>query len=1640
MKLSCLTLLAVTLSPLTLVADPTITQQPMSLTVLAGSSNSFSVQATGTPTLFYQWQLNGTNLTGSTNSSYSIPYAVATPLYQPTPTYDVLVSNSVGVVTSQVATLTVEVPAYIITQPQSQTVLPGSNATFSVIVTGTPPFSYQWYSNGISLGSAATGTNYTVTNAKFGSPSSFEVVVTNVTGSVTSQVAVLSVRDYSQPVISGSVGNGLLFQCTGPAGAVVNFPIFVSDIYDPAPSFTCTPPLGSMFPIGFTTVTCVATDHFGNTNTAYFQVEVEGQCDAGCIQLNVPADIHTNLTQAPTIPVYFTATAFSTCTGQPYPVVCTPPSGSAFPPGKTVVTCVASADGASITNVGSSVTKTFNVFVGVTNLPIVQTPGVINVCIPTGQTSVAVNYTVQVLDAAGVPVTVTAAPPSGSLFPLGNTIVNVTASDSYGNSTATSFPVIVGTSARVDPDWGFEDPCGLSGWTVTGFQGTNGTILNLQPVTGDLFKVGSGRFPALQAQMQGTIGGDYWNKIFHPVGHKGQRWLCTADNHVYGPPQQGNFNDLVQDTLMGSIVSVDFVITNDCISFLIGGGNDPNNLLVELLVKQAGGTIVIDGANYAVVDSATGNGQETMRRAWFSGLIKGLGLYGQHARIQIVDNSRVGHLNVDDFQFSDSAPPGQTVTIRPAELAYGGVQYPAVVTTDGVTYYDWDSAVWGFADLHTHPMSCLGFGQKLFHGWPDGAVFSPNNGATDFTNGLSNCNPDHGGWGLDNTSGDYWRNVVVDATDGGSDNPHNEGYDPQPLVEFRHWPVFNTITHQQMWYDWMRRAYNGGERVVVALCVNNELLNAVSKGAAGAPIDDASVGELEIQGMKDFVARHSDFMAIAYDPVQLRRIVRSNMLAIVLGSELDDFGNLCQDPGVTTNSPLSAYSKGAVANAIQHLYDEGLRYMFTVHLADNKFGGTGSETAMLDVASKFLNHGAPIEVTGASLSDDVQLWMDNLIPSQAQLDELTLFNSQQVANALAGASVNPAAVSVVSNALAQYQTAMQLSGALNGLTGMGAASGSGILPFLGTLIGANGCPNCLLDSVLNFLGIHDVTQFNNANLLPVGNNYPVYPACDQAPNGVRNVRGLSPLGVFAVQEMMKRGMMLDVDHMSETAVNDTFNIATNVPGGYPLNSGHNGYREMGVQNSENSRSINQLAILQPLGGLLGVGWEDSADGFWTTNFSDIVPTPQYSSSMIANDCAGTSKTWAQEYLYALEKFQGSNVTFGTDADGFIQFPGPRFGPESAYGLIQSDALCEVLLSNSFSKNVNLRGSQIESQNNGVLYTDNVLLTTPAFKGLATDYNQDPLNGSGSFSVNTVNGFQYTGEQADFFAAVNIYHYFQPLVSGGLTEDALKNILGQAQSALSQNYDIVGLGFNVGDNSHRRRIKELALGLLKGINGWGAEDDCLVGWVEPSQQLGIGVYDTVVNNNRPAALNEMFGYHGFCSSGGYWGSGGAEMQLDQLIAVWNDYQKAFGTNTPMTRCQTDFKEWDINFEGVAHYGLIPDFLQDLHNVGLQPQDMSPMFRSAEGFARMWTKSIAGSVAFGPPQFYFIGPDGHGHILISYTQGDSSYILQQNTNPLNPSGWVPATITATVSNPVTTTVAVPLSTCASCPEYYRLVSSP
>ena len=176
---------------------PSITTQPTSQSVTAGSSVSFSVVASGTATLSYQWRKGGTAISGATSATYSIS-SVAT---SDAGSYDVVVSNSEGSVTSSAATLTVTssssgtVPT-ITTQPASLSVTAGGSATFSVVATSSSSLSYQWRKDGSSI-SNATSSSYTIGSVASSDAGSYDVVVTNSTGSTTSSAATLTVTTSS---------------------------------------------------------------------------------------------------------------------------------------------------------------------------------------------------------------------------------------------------------------------------------------------------------------------------------------------------------------------------------------------------------------------------------------------------------------------------------------------------------------------------------------------------------------------------------------------------------------------------------------------------------------------------------------------------------------------------------------------------------------------------------------------------------------------------------------------------------------------------------------------------------------------------------------------------------------------------------------------------------------------------------------------------------------------------------------------------------------------------------------------------------------------------------------------------------------------------------------------------------------------------------------------------------------------------------------------------------------------------------------------------------------------------------------------------------------------------------------------------
>lgn len=1338
----------------------------------------------------------------------------------------------------------------------------------------------------------------------------------------------VTVRDTTPPLIY--TPGPITVPCASVSGAKVEFLVRTDDSCS-VPALITTPPSGSLFPIGSNVVLCVATDGSGNARTSSFPVIVTSEC-ASCVELLSPGStILTEAGEDGTRVVYFSLQATNTCGGKAW-ARSTPPSGSSFPIGKTTVQCQAGAGAAPL------VERSFDVIVRDATPPVIKLPGRIQY--PCGgfsiggQISAEVWYPeIKVHDNVDLSPDLTLTPPTGSSLSLGEHTVVAVASDYSGNRATNTFviEVIMGPKCLIDasappelaPDnWDFE--LGLIGWTKTStpFVGV-GTAFDQQPTYGE--NVVARRIYDTRTLMEDNIGGDYWRDLTYPIGIHGKYSIGTAEKR---PEQADPYGVTQGETPRGALRSKSFLVEHDYISFLMGGSLDPE-VAVQFMVQTTKDHPKAENLGFGwfrVAITQSPSGLEVLQRRWFDvSAFKGL-----RGILRIVDGSTSGHINVDDFRFTPTSPLAQTVRV-------GEQTWPAVVAHQG-GYYDWDAPVWGFADLHTHPMSHLGFRGKVMHGEPDG----------DITVALGDCRCTHGGHGLGNTCGDYVRQLLFDVMDDGGPNPHGDGWNDNEWKRFRNFPVFSTKVHQQMWHEWITRAYHGGLRTMVALCVNSQLLGHVAKGDLAER--DKEVGDMQIDALKEFVARHNDIMEIALDPLQLRAIVRSNKLAIIIGSELDDIGNFAFDPTVSAHEPTDA-AKMKVNAELDRLYAKGLRYIFPAHLIDNKFGGTAIAGDMLNMASKYVNN-EPFEVESADVFQGIDTRLSDMDFTDEVNEILNTLNIVAPALPVLLPALAPVADTLLSEKLGPVPPGTSIGIA----TGLGAA---GVMAALGA-------------PVLEIAGLDSIPQ----KVWPIGGNFPKPP---YATYGHRNKRGLTKLGEHAVKEMMKRGMMIDMDHMSRYMSESVLEMAESVWGGYPLNSGHNSFSELQKEGErgENGRTRDQAARLRALGGIMGVGWENhKGDSFEETYFNKPLLAPEYSSSIIHNSCAGSSRTWAQDYLLALEMFRGGQIGFGTDINGVIMGPSPRFGPQAAFP----------------NEGWGGRHGQIQAQQNGVAYEPKYgrPITSSVFLGKAVDPLDDPWqNARYDF------GYSYTTDQRNFMVAINIF-YWKP----NITDAEIQTIT----HALHDNHsDKEGIGFYV------QALRQSYQG--KPRDGLG--EFWSMGWVVREYRSG---HPEVINQAwmQETPLKDRFA---------------------RLLRVWDEYQKIFGKNIPLKRAETHFKQWDINFEGVAHYGMVPDFLQDLANVGLNARDMSPIFQSSEDFARMWTRCLRGSWNIKHPPLH-IEPkkraDTRGWSLTWF--GESGDRVEETDTLNDPNSWRP--FNGEIQSSKGRYEAIPNAT-SSASRFYRVV---
>lgn len=194
---------------------PVITTQPVGGTNLTATEITFTVVASGTSPLRYQWFINLTNrLIGATNSTLTYTNLGA---FQEG-FYTVVITNVAGAVTSNPVFLDMLVPPLVTSQPTNQVRPVGGTAVFAATATGDPVLRYQWFKNVLEELPGQTNATLILTNLQPTNAGTYQLEVSNDHDTVNTIEALLVVKH--PPVILAGPTNLAL-----PAGGTATFAV-----------------------------------------------------------------------------------------------------------------------------------------------------------------------------------------------------------------------------------------------------------------------------------------------------------------------------------------------------------------------------------------------------------------------------------------------------------------------------------------------------------------------------------------------------------------------------------------------------------------------------------------------------------------------------------------------------------------------------------------------------------------------------------------------------------------------------------------------------------------------------------------------------------------------------------------------------------------------------------------------------------------------------------------------------------------------------------------------------------------------------------------------------------------------------------------------------------------------------------------------------------------------------------------------------------------------------------------------------------------------------------------------------------------------------------------------------------------------
>ena len=1007
----------------------------------------------------------------------------------------------------------------------------------------------------------------------------------------------------------------------------------------------------------------------------------------------------------------------------------------------------------------------------------------------------------------------------------------------------------------INPNLDFENA--TLNWTATG------TAFSNQPIRGHT--ITTNRVLKNMEYAAGGIGGDYWKNMHYPIGFKGNQWIGSGERSG--------------DAATGTLTSQTVKAQGRYLTFLLSGGADISKLYVELQVKKedyesAWGRprnslwgMTPDG--YVRVNRVTPQiNDESMYRYYFDLGAELNNQFSQKAiRICIADEKTGtwGHINVDDFVFKNDLS-------EYLSFMKGGYSMLA----------DKDKPVWGFADTHAHWINHVGL-KNFMWGSPGGKLETSdvtrdippcdgfNHGLPAPTPGLLlaqvenkafnrmqerltdpgnatcaalalPCLPVAGASAAvgatfgsigQGASSAYAKTGALDGTitaalyamavcapfqgcghafvkDVFAKHYNNNIPANRPgLSNYVDFPAWNSFAHQTMHISWVRRSYDGGQRLMVVPVgvAKSWEFNTTADGVMQPPINYIRSA---VTALKELVRLNDGWLQIAYSAKEAREIILQNKMAVIIGIEQAEIGSYFSSP----------------QQEVTVLYNLGIRHFFPVHNINNTLGATAVFNSALnsynDLVNRNQNNGfhTCFDVREGNVNDETRVTVK--LERKFMRQEMRL------------------------------------------------------LP----IVGFGNIPFFYMNDVPDEHGYEHYTSHKNRH-------------------------GLRPKGMDYLKELMKKGVLIDIDHMGDSSQNMAVREMQKYR--YPMLSGHTNFRDLRRNADETagdgkeSRLKTEFTIFNSRatdiiqsGGMFGLMNQQN-------NVRDAAGTP------VKNTSAGGSSSFMQAYWYAYQKGgENQGIAFGSDANGFAPQIAPRFGTDAAYFLEGDDKLNYQWGEAGHERT---RRTHAFQQKNGVRYDKPV-----------STYHYHRFQPTGFL----------TSEERDVWEAiamaksgVDLMEAWQPggVISAERTlwqQNKIRNIANGFRWAMQRQ--------PTGDYGNFLQCHDIA----DGLRGECPNER----WAAYMCVHGEGSIPSHLKHNRTMELYSI---------------------MKPIYNLWMQFEN--GPNEPLRRSYAGTRDFDFNLDGQAHYGMLPDLIQDMKNQGLTPVQLKPLFLGAEQFIKMWERAEA-----------------------------------------------------------------------------------